>query len=187
MENRKQLCKINGSSSDENGINCGVAQDSCLGALFFLICTSNLPFPLQKSHVSMYADGTTISLSSKSIGDLQNDLNLDPLRLQDWLHENKLSSNVVKTQLLITGSGPNIRRIESQPDAEPCFSIGDQEIEMIVNTKHLGLRVGSLLNWDKHVDAIKTKATRAFRLIKYSKKYLPSDVLNEMYRGVFEP
>ena len=34
-----------------------------------------LPFSLQKSHVSMYADDTAISLSSKSIGDLQNDLN----------------------------------------------------------------------------------------------------------------
>ena len=56
----------------------------------------DLPFSLQKSHV-MYADDTAISLSSKSIGDLQNDLNLDLLKLQDWLHANKLSLNVVKT------------------------------------------------------------------------------------------
>ena len=67
------------------------------------------------------------------------------------------------------------------------FSIGDQEIEMIANAKYLGVQVDSQLNWDKHVDTIKTKANRALGLIKYSKKYLPSDVLNKMYRGIVEP
>ena len=69
----------------------------------------------------MYADDTTISLSSKSIADLQNDLNLDLLKLQDWLHANKLSLNVVKTQSLIIGSGPNIRKIDNQSDASIQF------------------------------------------------------------------
>ena len=48
-----------------------------------------------------------------SIGDLHNDFNLDLLKLRDWLHAIKLSLNVVKTQSLIIGSGPNIRNIES--------------------------------------------------------------------------
>ena len=132
----------------------------------------------------MYADDTAISLSSKNIDDLQNDLNLDLLKLQDWLHANKLSLNVVKTQSLIIGSGPNIRKIESQPDAPPSFSIGDQDIEMITNARYLGVQIDSKLNWDRHIDTIKTKANRALGLIKYSKKYLPSDVLNNpsMYR-----
>ena len=155
--------------------------------MLFLIYINELPFSLLKAHVSMYADDATISLSSKSIGDLQSDLNLDLLKLQDWLHANKLSLNVVKTQSLIIGSGPNVRKIESQPDAQPSFSIGDQEIEMIVNAKYLGVQVDSQLNWDKHVDTIKTKASQALGLIKYSKKYLPSDVLKKMYRGIVEP
>ena len=98
LDNRKQFCKINGSSSDMKEINCGAPQGSCLGPRLFLIYINSLPFSLQKSHVSMYADDTTISLSSKSNSDLQNDLNLDILKLQDWLHANKLSLNVVKTQ-----------------------------------------------------------------------------------------
>ena len=95
--------------------------------------------------------------------------------------------NVVKTQSLIIGSGSNIRKIDNQSDAQPSFSIGDQEIEMIANTKYLSVQVDSQLNWDKHVDTIKTKANRALGLIKYSKKYLPSEVFNKMYRGIVEP
>ena len=137
----------------------------------------------------MYADDTAISLSSKSIGDLQNDLNLDLSKLQDWLNANKLSLNVVKPQSLVIGTGPNIRKIESQPDAPPSFSfsIGDQDIEMITNTRYLGVQIDSKLDWDKHIDTIKTKTNRALGLIKYSKKYLPSDILNKMYRGIVEP
>ena len=101
--------------------------------------------PFRPYFVSMYADDTTISLSSKSIADLQKDVSLDLLKLQDWLHANKPSLNVVKTQSLITGSDPNIRKIESQSDAQPSFSIGDQEIEMIANTKYLGVQVDTQL------------------------------------------
>ena len=78
---------------------------------------------------------------NRSIDDLRNDLNLDRLKLQDWLHANKLSMNVVKTQSLIIGSGPNIGKIESQPDAPPSFAIGDQDIEMITSIRYLGIQM----------------------------------------------
>ena len=93
----------------------------------------------------------------------------------------------MKTQSLIIGSGPNIREIESQADAPPSLSIGDQDIEMITNTRYLSVQIDSNLNWDKNIDSTKTKASGALGLIKYSKKYLPFDVLNKMYRGIVVP
>ena len=70
---------------------------------------------------------------------------MDLLKLQDWLHANKLSLNIVKAQSLTIGSGPDIRRSEGQTDAHTSFSIGDQAIEMITDTKYLGLQIGSQL------------------------------------------
>ena len=126
LENCERLCKIDFISSDVKRMICGVPHGSCLGPLLFLIYIYDLPFSLEKSHLSMYADDTAISHSSNSIDDLQNDLNLDLLKLQDWLHVNKLSLNAVKTQSLTIGSSPNIRRIEGQADVQPFFSIGGQ-------------------------------------------------------------
>ena len=93
----------------------------------------------------------------------------------------------MKTLLLIIGSGSNIRRVEGQTDAQPSISIGDQTIETIIDAKYLGLQIDSQLKWDKHIDTLKTKANRSLGLVKYAKKYLPSGVLNKMYRGIVEP
>ena len=62
-----------------------------------------------------------------------------------------------------------------------------QAISMITDTKHLSVQIDSQLKWDKHIDTIKTKANRSIGLIKYAKRYLQSDVLNKMYKGIFEP
>ena len=108
-------------------------------------------------------------LSSKSIDGLQNDLNLDLLKLLDWLYANKVSLNVVKTQLLIMGSGPNICSIEGQTDSQPSYSICDQVIEMIAVTRYLGLQIGSQRKWDKHIDTIKAKGNRGLGLLSMLK------------------
>ena len=187
LNNRKQFCKVNGVSSSISDINCGVPQGSCLGPLLFLIYINDLPFSLEKAHVSMYADDTTISHSSMSLADLQHDLNWDISNLQDWLHGNNLSLNVVKTQSLIVGSGPNIRKIQSQPDAQPAFVINNDNIEIVSSFKYLGVQVDNQLKWDDHIDMVKKKALQALGLVKYSKKYLSSEVLAKMYRGLVEP
>ena len=62
-----------------------------------------------------------ISLSSTAIDELQKDVDRDLMKLQDWLDANKFSLNVVKAQSLVVSSTPNIRQIESWPDAQLCF------------------------------------------------------------------
>ena len=100
----------------------------------------------------MYADDTTISHSSKSLAALQHDLNCDLSNLQDWLHGNKLSLNVIKTQSLIVGSGPNIRKIQGQPDSQPSFEIDNDNIEIVSSFKYLGVQVHNQLKWDNHIE-----------------------------------
>ena len=135
----------------------------------------------------MYADEITISHSSYSLADLRHDLNCDLSNLQNSLHGNKLSLNVVKTQSLIVGSDPNFRKIQSKPDAQPSFEKDNDDIEIVSGFKCLGVKVDNQLKCDDHIDKVKYKELRALGLVKYSKKYLSSEVLAKMYRGLVEP
>ena len=111
----------------------------------------------------MYADDTAISHSSSCLSKLQDDLNQDLVNL----HGNKLSLNVVKTQSLIIGFRPNIQKIEKQTEVKPSFEIGDQKINMITDTKYLGVQIDDKLQWDRHNEHVKAKALRALGPIKH--------------------
>ena len=186
LNNRRQFCKINGTSSQLKEISCGVPKGSSLGPLLLLIDINDRPFSPLKSNISMYANDTAIPLSSKNVGELQNDLNLDLLKMRDWLHATELSLNVAKTQSRVVGSTPNIRKIERRSDGQLYFSTGELKIETTNYLRYLGVQLDSQLNWDKHIDIIKTKVNRALGLIKYRMKCLPPEILNKMYRGIIE-
>ena len=69
-------------------IHCGVPQGSCLGPLPFIVYISDLPFCLESSQVTMYADDTSISFTAKSVDDLNVTLNKDLDSLRKWLQGN---------------------------------------------------------------------------------------------------
>ena len=122
QSNRKQCCKVNGKTSEIQDIQCGVPQGSCRGSFLFLIYVNDLLFALQRTKVTMYADDTSISYSSKSVSDLCNANNSDLQNLSSWLQSNKLSFNVAKTQSTILGTAPNLRGLDcSDSNSLPSF------------------------------------------------------------------
>ena len=87
---------------------------------------------------------------------------------------------------MIIGSRPNVQKIEKQTEAKPSFEIGDQKINMITDTKYLGVQIDDKLQWDRHIEQGGAKTLRALCLIKLAKKFLPSDDMQKMYRGIVE-
>ena len=51
----------------------------------------------------MYADDTIISIAASSLPELESPLNTELANLHEWLHINKLSLNVAKTELMLIG------------------------------------------------------------------------------------
>ena len=164
-------------------INCGVPQGSCLGPLLFLIYINDLPF----RQVTVYADDTTLSHSSKNIVDLSENLNRDLHNLKQWLQGNKLAPNLIKTQAMVVGSRSNLKKISDKKTQPPTFVTDGSQIEIVEKAKYLGVQLDQHLIWDEHVRFVCGKVTRALGFLKYAKKLLPQETLSHIYRGIVEP
>ena len=187
LTNRKQYCKVNGVSSKTEDIKCGVPQGSCLGPLLFLIYINDLPFSLKKGKVTMYADDTSIYYSSRNMEAINQTLNSELDHMRQWLQGNNLSLNVLKTQAIVVGSKPKIKKIIEKIIAPPQFLIGDAQVENVDHTKYLGVMIDKNLNWSEHIKSVRTKVSRGIAFLKYSRKFLPRNTLSKMYRGIVEP
>ncbi len=187
LQNRLQFCKVNGTSSSLQSVDCGVPQGSCLGPLLFLMYINDLPMSLRKCNVTMYADDTSISHSTKDINDLNFALNSDLDRLKGWLQGNKLSLNVIKTQAMVVGSRPNLKNISDKKVEAPAFVIDGAEIDIVNNVKYLGVKLDDSLAWDLNTQYLSSKISRALGFLKYAKKIVPKDTLIKMYHGIVEP
>ena len=88
---------------------------------------------MQSNDAVIYADDTTISYSSKSIGELNANLNNNLHCLEDWLHGNNLTINVIKIHVN--------RKITSHASDARCLVIGDTVIEIVQSAKYLGVMV----------------------------------------------
>ena len=66
-------------------------------------------------------------------------------------------------------------------------SIPEELIEQMTCVKYLGIQIDSQLKWTEHVATVSLKVARAMEMIKYAKKFLPTETLKLLYRGLIEP
>ena len=104
LRDHQQKCVVNGELSGACAVTCGVPQGSLIGRLLFLIYINDLPYCLGgKALPRMYADNTSISIAASILPELESALNTELANLYEWLNVNKLSLNITKTELMLTG------------------------------------------------------------------------------------
>lgn len=67
---RLQMVLWNGSFSNVKTAQCGVPEGSCLGPLLYTIFTNDMPFALREASLAMFADDSTVPMSSSSVEEL---------------------------------------------------------------------------------------------------------------------
>jgi len=72
-------------------------------SLLFLTYINDLPNCLRAAAPRIFADGTNITLSAKTLTELKQALIPKLSNRSCWLKANKLSLNVAKTELMIIG------------------------------------------------------------------------------------
>ena len=186
LNNRKQFCRVNGVNSKTEGIDVGVLQGSCLGPLLFLIYINDLPQAVQNSTVSMYADDTSLCYQSSDINQLNEAINYDLKQLDSWLQGNKLSLNVAKTNSMLV-STKQMHNILKSRNEDLHLKLRDNELEIIQETKYLGVQIDNSLNWKEHIKTVSTKVSRAIGFPKHAKAFLPQETLKTLYTDIVEP
>ena len=187
LDNRKQYCRVNGTTSSIENIDIGVPQGSCLGPLLFLLYINDLPFALKKAKATMYADDTAVSYSSDTSDELDLVINEELSCIEKWLQGNRLSLNVVKTQAMIIGSKPKIKKLKNNPSTLPSFKVGGEEIDLINETKYLGVVIDNCLTCESHISALQKKISRAIGLLNYARNFVQPSTLINLYRSIIEP
>ena len=59
------------------------------------------------------------------------------------------------------GSQPIIKKITDKTVDHPQFFIGNSQVENVDRTKYLGVIIERSLNWEEHVNSLRTKVSRA--------------------------
>ena len=75
LENRTQVCSINGSLSESCSLSCGVPQGTILRSLLFLLYINDLPNCLSSCEPKMYADDTHLTYAGDDADNIQLRLN----------------------------------------------------------------------------------------------------------------
>ena len=105
----------NTSSNFINEDPFGVPQCLVLGPLLFLLYINNINQSIntEKTFYHLYADGTIIIQSSEDPEQLKTCLNQQLSDISNWFHNNKLSVNTRKTEVIFFGKSDKVQECKS--------------------------------------------------------------------------
>ena len=179
LSGRNQTVRINGETSSNRAITCGVPQGSILGPLLFLIYINDMHLAVRKSTIYHFADDTNLLFSCKSVKELRKTMNNDLKCLYEWLCANRLSLNTKKTEFIIF-TAPR-----SCCNERVTLTLNRTKLYESSKIKYLGLILDNKLNWKAHVNELAKKLSRSIGLIAKIRPFCTLNVLRSLYFSLF--
>ena len=154
LSDRHQKVIANKDSSTFVKIKNGVPQGSILGPLLFNILISDVRQYVEFSSSHGYADDTQLKIHTKieNINEAIQKANKDLQSIGTYCRNNALRINEDKCYLLITGTRPAIRALETK-QIDPLF-INGIKIDRVRSARNLGLTFDEVLSWRPHINKV---------------------------------
>ena len=178
LSNRSQATLVNGFKSISSEVKCGVPQGSILGPLLFLIYINDLA-RVSSFDIRLFADDACLILDDKNPKRLQNNINHELNKINNWMKINKLSINYDKTNYMIFTKKRN--------DSNFCLQLDGHELQRVTNAKYLGVILNDKLNWTSHINNIYTKISKASYILCKIRHYVNLNTLKMIYYSLVYP
>ena len=145
------MTNLIGFDSNISTITSGVPQGSVLGPLLFLIniYINDLNVAIKHCKVHHFADDTNLLNINKS--PKHKFINIDLKNLTKWLNANKISLNVLKTEMVL------FRPKRKSMNFTLKIKLNGKQLYDTNSVKYLGIRIDHKLNWKAHINDIALK------------------------------
>lgn len=179
--NRKQYVYVDGEESEIKRVNIGVPQGSKLASSLFTIYINGILKIQINGEMQFYADDGTIMIVAESFNQLMEFVNSDLKSIIEWFNEHQLKINLKKTKILIMNNHTNIPSI----DELDGIAYNNEKIKRDSTINYLGLKIDDKLNFNEHLNKIKSKILPINFAIYKIRNFIPKKYLWLIYHAHF--
>ena len=115
-----------------------------------------------------------------------NIVNTELNTLSDWFKANMLSLNVQKTNFMMFGY-KNVPTKYGLQDFDFNIRIENEKISRVEFTKFLGVIIDCKFTWNRHINCIALKISKAISVLNRLKYKLPKNCLLSLYYSLIYP
>ena len=117
---------------------------------------------------STAVNDTILYFASKSISEIESNLNSDLNRVTTWMKANQLTLNVKKSKFMLIGSNAHLSKVDSI-----VISSDGTPLEEVQSFLYLGIVVNKNLTWEDHLKRLRCKINKKLGLLRRIKSCLP--------------
>ena len=181
LSDREQFVVYNDTNSSRQRIICGVPQGSILGPVLFLLYINDLAKVSNVIFSLLFADDSNMFLAGKNPDDLVDTMNVEMVKVIEWLNTNRLSLNLKKTHFII------FRKKRSKLKLHKELVIDNVVINMTDRSKFLGVFLDQHLTFESHIKHIQGKVSKGIGILYKARKFVMDSTMLTLYYSFVYP